>query len=87
MTENKPIIYPNMGKEFCDNPPFVHLCRYCGSVAEIGGVTWWEWWQYMICCSHHCKESKTFESGCRSIHDIIKEWNEYNKSALQQIKG
>ena len=29
-------IYPNMGKEFCENPPYIANCKYCGAEAELG---------------------------------------------------
>lgn len=76
-------IYPNMGKEFCENPPYIANCKYCGAEAEFGGTTWWEWWQYTCCCSKRCYESTQIYGGCKSPQEVINEWNEINKGANQ----
>lgn len=76
-------IYPNMGKEFCENPPYIANCKYCGAEAEFGGTTWWEWWQYTCCCSKRCYESEQIYGGGKSPQEVINEWNEINKGANQ----
>jgi len=72
---------PNMSDTWCwNNPPEVNICSKCGAPAELGGETWWEWWQHYITCSNlNCsKHFEKIESGSSSIEDIIKLWNERN---------
>lgn len=71
----------NMPNEYIKNPPETKNCKYCGAEAELGGETWYEWWQHYICCSNNTcnyKYLNKITSGCTPINDIIEKWNKEN---------
>ena len=69
-------IAPNMGKEFCENPPYIANCKYCGAEAFIHGKPDWEWWTHEIGCSAYCHQSKRFQR--YGVKELIEMWNKEN---------